>query len=115
MNEEILRFNVPALASGRKAAQEQREREAIRLLRESPFGRKVCVASEECDGIVPVTVAGWLSAARIVISDFGVTRAAWDPVKFEREINDRVALSRPDRRKAALVARACCEGRGYPQ
>lgn len=102
MNDEILRMFVPL---GGKAAQEQREREALRLLRDAPPGRKVWAASEEYDGIA-VTVAGWLSAGRIVVSEIGVARDAWDPVKFDREINDRVASSRSERRNAALVGSA---------
>jgi hypothetical protein len=82
----ILRFNLPPIA---KADQEQRIEHTIGMLRKSPTRRRAFVAGKECDGVIPVTLASWLSADRIVISEWGFTVRSWDPVRFENELDGR--------------------------
>jgi hypothetical protein len=89
----ILRANPFPLAPEKKANQDQRIEHAIGMLRESPTRRKAFVAGEECDGVIPVTLASWLSADRVVIWEWGFTAACWDPVRFQSELNQGRALA----------------------
>jgi hypothetical protein len=53
----------------------------------APARRKAFVAGEECDGVIPVTLAHRLSADRIAIWEWGFIAKCWDPVRFHHEIN----------------------------
>jgi hypothetical protein len=92
----ILRLNPFPMAPEKKADQDQRIEEAIDMLRESPARRRAFVAGHEYGGVVPVTLASWLSPDRIVISEWSFTAKAWDPIRFENELDSRSSAAREE-------------------
>lgn len=80
---EVLRLGVPHDT----ANHEKRIEQALTLLGEIPTQTKVFVPGEEINGVIPVTIAGWLDHRRIAVSEMAVAAKSWDPVRFAQELN----------------------------